>query len=188
MLLKQQNLSAPGLPAIEYVYRQMHPLLQFLPQKLAEWIDKNLGDELNLSARAGSDADWSTEKLNVILQRCLVSDRKGLNIHTFQMLEFESDLYRGIMRARCYPFDAQEYRFRGHNIKVHCMPQCLRLYPLSLNTRYIPCIYLVFVWYTPDFLCLRIVWQPSLLIHFTLGIVMMATLLKMPCRIQTACG
>ena len=95
------------------------------------WIDKNLGDELNLPARAGSDADWSTEKLNVILQRCLVSDRKGLNIHTLQMLEFESDLYRGIMRARCYPFDAQEYRFRGHNIKVHCMPQCLCLYPLS---------------------------------------------------------
>ena len=69
MLLKQQNLSPAGLPAIEYVYRQMHPLLQFLAQKLAEWIDKNLGDELNLPARAGSDdADWSAEKLNIILQ------------------------------------------------------------------------------------------------------------------------
>ena len=63
MLLKQQDLSAPGLPAIEYVYRQMHPLLQFLPQKLAEWIDKNVGDKLNLPARAGSDADWSIRKV-----------------------------------------------------------------------------------------------------------------------------
>ena len=188
MLLKQQNLSPAGLPAIEYVYRQMHPLLQFLPQKLAEWIDKNLGDDLNLPARAGSDADWSAEKLNIILQRCLVSDRKGLNIHTCQMLEFESDLYRGIMRARCYPFDAQEYRFRGYNVKVHCMPHCFCLYLFASYTRYIPCIYHVYTWYMADFLCLRIVWQPSHLIHFTLGIVMMATLLKMPCRIQTACG
>ena len=56
MLLKQQNLSPACLPAIEYVFRRMHPLLQFLPQKLAEWIDKNLGDELNLPARAGSDS------------------------------------------------------------------------------------------------------------------------------------
>ena len=133
MLLKQQNLSPAGLPAIEYVYRRMHPLLQFLPQKLAEWIDKNLGDELNLPARAGSDADWSAEKLNIILQRCLVSDRKGLNIHTCQMLEFESDLYRGIMRARCYPFDAQEYRFRGYNVKVHCMSHCFCLYLFVLK-------------------------------------------------------
>ena len=37
MLLKQQNLSPAGLPAIEYVYRQMHPLLQFLPQKWVDW-------------------------------------------------------------------------------------------------------------------------------------------------------
>jgi hypothetical protein len=44
MLLKQQNLSPAGLPAIEYVYRRMHPLLQFLPQKLAAWIDNHLGD------------------------------------------------------------------------------------------------------------------------------------------------
>ena len=65
MLLKQQNLSPAGLPAIEYVYRQMHPLLQFLPQKLAEWIGKNVGDELNLPARAGSDADWSAESLTL---------------------------------------------------------------------------------------------------------------------------
>ena len=71
MLLKQQNLSPAGLPAIEYVYRQMHPLLQFLPQKLAEWIDKNVGDELNLPVRAGSDADWSAEKLNDIYSDAL---------------------------------------------------------------------------------------------------------------------
>ena len=109
MLLMQQNLAGPGMPAVEIVYRRMHPLLQFLPQKLAEWIAKNWGDELNRPARAGSDADWSAQELNGILQRCLVSDRKGLNINTFQLLEFESYLYSGIMRARCYTFDEQEH-------------------------------------------------------------------------------
>ena len=130
MLLKQQNLSAPDLPAIEYVYRQMHPLLQFLPQKLAEWIDKNVGDELNLPARAGSDADWSAEKLNIILQRCIVSDRKCLNIHTCQMLELESDLYRGIMRARCYPFEDTMSRYIACPIAFACtfLPHILGIY------------------------------------------------------------
>ncbi len=70
-----------------------------------------------------------------------LSDRKGQNIHTCQMFEFESDLYRGIMLARCYPFDAQQYRFRGYNVKVHCMSHCFCLYLLSSNTSYIPCIY-----------------------------------------------
>ena len=40
--------------AIQYLYRRTHPLLQFLPQKLAEWIAEKLGDKLNLPAGAGS--------------------------------------------------------------------------------------------------------------------------------------
>ena len=46
MPLKQQHFSVSGHaayqarqhPPVEYVYRLSHPLLQFLPQKLAEWI------------------------------------------------------------------------------------------------------------------------------------------------------
>ncbi len=47
MLLKQQqHFSVSGHaadparqhPPVEYVYRRSHPLLQFLPQKLSEWI------------------------------------------------------------------------------------------------------------------------------------------------------
>jgi hypothetical protein len=53
----------------------MYPLLQFLPQKLAEWIDKNLGDELNLPARAGSDANWSAEKLNIKSDALCLTER-----------------------------------------------------------------------------------------------------------------
>ncbi len=49
---------------------------------------------------------------------CLVSDRWGNNLHTFDTLEFESDLYRGVMRAWCYPFNIARHRFCGKNVKA----------------------------------------------------------------------
>ena len=127
MLLKQQFLSVSGqasnparqLQTITYMYRTSHPMLQFLPQKLAEWIANNYAEELNVPLRPDPTQPWSTVTLNRILQTCLVSDRKGHNIHTVQTVEFESDLYRGVMRARCYPFDMEHHRFRGRNVKVN---------------------------------------------------------------------
>ena len=73
-------------------------------------------DELRM--RPASVDGWSSAQLNHILTSCLVSDRRGNNLHSFHTVEFESDLYRGVMRARCYPFDMEEHRFRGKNIKV----------------------------------------------------------------------
>ena len=77
MLLKQLSLFGPDMPAIQYLYRRTHPLLQFLLQKLAEWIAENLGDRLNLLAGAGSNDDWSAQQLNLILQRCLLPDGRA---------------------------------------------------------------------------------------------------------------
>ena len=123
MLLKQQGFTASGAhnrqeQSFEYAFRRSHPLLQFLPQKLAEWIAHSMADELDLPPKTGRGDDWSSEDLNSILLRCFVSDRQGNNLHTFNCLEFESDLYRGVMRARCYPFDMEDYRFHGKNTKV----------------------------------------------------------------------
>jgi hypothetical protein len=126
MLLKQQHFSVSGHaanparqhPPVEYVYRRSHSLLQFLPQKLAEWIAHNYAAELNVPPRPDPSRPWSTATLNRILQTCIVSDSRGINIHTFQSVEFESDLYRGVMRARCYPFNMKRHRFRGRNVKV----------------------------------------------------------------------
>ena len=128
MLLKQQYLSVSGQAAnparqhppqaVEYLYRSSHPMLQFLPQKLAEWIANNYSEELNVPPRPDPSKPWSTATLNRILQTCIVSDSRGINIHTFQTVEFESDLYRGVMRARCYPFNMERHRFRGRNVKV----------------------------------------------------------------------
>jgi hypothetical protein len=58
MLLKQEFFSGG---TIQYVYRRYHPLLQFLPLKLAEWVANNLADELNLPE---SGDDWGSEDLN----------------------------------------------------------------------------------------------------------------------------
>ncbi len=56
MLLKQQFLSVSELAAnparqhrpVEYIYRSSHPMLQFLPHKLAEWIANTYVVELNV--------------------------------------------------------------------------------------------------------------------------------------------
>ena len=84
--------------------------------ELAEWIANNLADELRM--RPASVDGWSSAQLNHILTSCLVSDRRGNNLHTFHTVEFDSDMYWGVMRARCYPFNMEEHRFRGKNIKV----------------------------------------------------------------------
>jgi hypothetical protein len=116
MLLKQQLFSASGdRQTFQYAYRQHHPLLQFLPLKLAEWLAKNMSDELNLP---DSRDEWSSADLNNILIHCLVSNRRGDNLHTFQCVEFESDLYRGVMQAQCFPFNMETHLFYGRNVKV----------------------------------------------------------------------
>jgi hypothetical protein len=76
MLLKQQVFNASGATnrleqTFEYAFRQSHPLLQFLPQKLSEWITQNLADEfkLNLPPRTDLVMTGVSEDLNRILLR-----------------------------------------------------------------------------------------------------------------------
>ena len=76
MLLRLQFFTAFGTSQrheqeFQYAYRQNHPLLQFLPLKLAEWVAKNLADELSLPH--SSDVCSSADP-NRILTRCLASD------------------------------------------------------------------------------------------------------------------
>jgi hypothetical protein len=69
--------------------------------------------------RPDQSRPWSTATLNRLLQTCIVSDPRGISIHTFQSVEFESDLYRGVMRTSCYPFNMEHHRFRGRNVRVN---------------------------------------------------------------------
>ena len=108
---------APDKVWLEYAYRKSHPALQFLPTKLAEWIGENMQDELGFPDKRDPNK-WSVSELNDILRKHLVRDRKGCSLRTFGCVEWESELYRGIMRARCYPFNLPGHRFHNMNIQV----------------------------------------------------------------------
>ncbi len=76
------SLSLPDGPHspskwLEYVYRTAHPVLHWLPTKLAEWtIGENLQDELgfpdNADQRAQPGSGWTPAELNHILQSHVV--------------------------------------------------------------------------------------------------------------------
>jgi hypothetical protein len=105
---------------LEYVYRTAHPALRWLPTKLAEWIGENLQDEMGFPDKADKKAPPGTgctpAELNHILQAHFVDG----SLTTFGCVEWESQLFRGVMRARCYPFGMPKRRFHGTTVKVCC--------------------------------------------------------------------
>ena len=113
-----ERSGAPGRVWLESAYRKLHPVLQYLPTKLAEWIGENLQDELGFPDKQ-DPAKWSISELNDILHRHVVPDINGCALHTFGCLELESEQCRGLMRARCYPFDTPKRLFHNMNPNVH---------------------------------------------------------------------
>ena len=93
-------------------------MLQYLPTKLAEWIGENIQDELGFPDKKGP-RKWSVSELKDILRTHVVCDRNCCSLQTFGCLEWESELYRGIMRARCYPFKMQGHCFHNMNPRVY---------------------------------------------------------------------
>ena len=90
--------------------------------KLSEWAAENLQEEWGFPDNR--DAKWSVQELNAILQDHLVMDKNGNSLECFGCVRWESDLYRGFMRARwrrCYPFKLPELRFYYQNPQV-CYP------------------------------------------------------------------
>jgi hypothetical protein len=57
---------------IHYLYRTAHPILRWLPTKLAEWIGDNYGDALGIPARNHANA-WTVGELNNIRENNLVA-------------------------------------------------------------------------------------------------------------------
>ena len=126
---------------LEYVYRTAHPVLRWLPTKLAEWIGENLQDELGFPDKADQRAEpgsgWTPAELNHILQSHVVDGA----LTTFGCVEWESELCRGVMRARCYPFDMPKHRFHGMNPKVKYI-NAIYMY-IHVTYMYIVCIRMV---------------------------------------------
>ena len=103
---------------LEYAYRKHHPVLQWLPTKLAEWIANNMQDELGFPDKADPRRGWTPAELNSILQNHVVRNRDGCSLTTFGCVEWESELYRGVMRARCYPWKIPKHLFHKMNPQV----------------------------------------------------------------------
>ena len=87
---------------ISYEYRKAHPVLCWLPTKLAEWIGENLSEELRIPPK--NEAKWTAAELNTILINNVVRGPHG-HIRTFSGIRWECDLFNGRPKARCYPFN-----------------------------------------------------------------------------------
>jgi hypothetical protein len=106
-----------------------HPVLCWLPTKLAEWIGEDLQDELGFPDKADQRAEpgsgWTPAELNHILLAHVVDGA----LTTFGCVECqicvgescvadESNLSRGVMCGRYCPFDMPKHSFHGMNPKV----------------------------------------------------------------------
>ena len=77
-------------------------------------MQEELGFPDKADKRAEPGSGWTPAELNSILQDHVVDGA----LTTFGCVEWESELFRGVMRARCYPFDMPKRRFHGFNPKV----------------------------------------------------------------------
>ena len=71
---------APGQEYLTYAYRPAHPVLRWLPTKLAEWIGANLCYDLGIPAKQG--ALWTAAELNAIITGNLVGGMHCIPLHT----------------------------------------------------------------------------------------------------------
>ncbi len=115
---------------VTYEFSTAHPILRWLPSKLAEWLAEIMLDELAIPAKQG--AWYTVAHLNNILANNLVPNRDGGHLRTFMTLQREHDDYRGLPKARCYPFDLDGHRFCWQNPQV-CYTICYVLVHIMLR-------------------------------------------------------
>ncbi len=60
---------------LEYPFCRVHPILRWLPSKLATWIGGNFGQELCIPPKQG--LEWTMGELNAILESNLVPNHNG---------------------------------------------------------------------------------------------------------------
>ena len=74
-----------------------------LHKRVTDAIQDGYIKRFDMHVKADPKRGWTQAELNGILQRHVVRDRNGCTLTTFGCVEWESELYRGVMRARCYP-------------------------------------------------------------------------------------
>ena len=68
-----------------------------------------------LTRQIGERAREQGGHLNHILEAHVVDEA----FTTFSCVEWESELFLGVMRARCYPFNMPKHHFHGFNPQVY---------------------------------------------------------------------
>ena len=114
---------------VRYPWRVEHPLLQYLPSKLADYLGENLAEPLNIPDKAG--VAWTVEEQNQIILNCVVAQRDGKHLEPWRELQWECDAFRGVSTARCCPTKA--FGFRGA-VRKDCL-MTLRPKPYDDQTR-----------------------------------------------------
>ena len=88
---------------LEYVYRTGHPVLSWLPTKLAEWIGENLQEALGFpdkaDRRASPGTGWTPDELNHILQNHVVDG----SLTTFGCVEWGVRAVQGRYACQMLP-------------------------------------------------------------------------------------
>jgi hypothetical protein len=100
---------------ITYEFRKAHPLLRWLPTKLAEWIGANLSDALLIPDK--KEDKWTAAELNDIILHNIERGPRG-HLCSFSGIKWECNLFNGRPTARCYPFNIDGHRFRDQNPQV----------------------------------------------------------------------
>jgi hypothetical protein len=127
----------PGEEYLTYEYRTAHPVLRWLPTKLAEWIGANLCEELNILDKQGPL--WTAAKLNTIITGNLVGGPYG-HLRTFGCIQWENELFSSRPKARCYSFNIQVIS-RPLFSEQESTGRCVISYPISLPLACCICIY-----------------------------------------------
>ena len=106
---------------------------KYIPQVDCCRAEKDKADQ-----RAEPGSGWTPAELNHILTAHVVDGA----VTTFGCVEWESQLFRGVMRARCYPFNLPKRRFHSFNPQVHCTLIHIGTYQyVRFTYSYIPCLY-----------------------------------------------
>jgi hypothetical protein len=83
-------LQGPAQAWLKYPFRKSHPILRWLPSKLAAWIGENFGPELSIPPKR--DAEWTAGELNVILDNNLVPSHGGKGqLRTFCCVQWDCE-------------------------------------------------------------------------------------------------
>ena len=68
-------------------------------------------DKLGFPDKVDPRRGWTPAELNSILKNHVVRNRDGRALMAFGCVEWESELYRGVMLARCYLWNMPKHCF-----------------------------------------------------------------------------